>query len=280
LRVVTPGWFAAMGIPIVAGRDILPSDTLESEPVVVVNRAFAKKFYPDVPNVLERRIKVGDIGKEKFPFARIVGVIGDVRGYGLDEPYRPETYWPLAQHREPSTMAIVARATGDPRPLLNLARAAIADLDATQPIFDLQPADELLSRWMSPRRFVVTLMLLFALVALALAAVGIYAVIAYNVAQRTQEIGIRVALGAQPRAVLAMVVRDGMKLVAVGLLLGGTAALGLARVTASLLYGISATDVGTHAFISATLALIGFVAVVVPARRAMRIDPIEALRTE
>jgi ABC-type antimicrobial peptide transport system permease subunit len=123
-------------------------------------------------------------------------------------------------------------------------------------------------------------MALFAIVALLLAAVGIYAVIAYNVSQRTQEIGIRVALGAQPRDVLAMVVRDGMKLVALGLLLGGTASLALARLAESLLYGISSNDVATYAAITFALGTVGFVAVVLPARRAMRIDPIEALRTD
>jgi putative ABC transport system permease protein len=156
----------------------------------------------------------------------------------------------------------------------------MAEVDSSQPIFDVRPVEDVVAASLAQRRFTLTLMLLFGFVALVLAAVGIYGVMAYTVAQRTQELGIRVALGATPATVLAMVMRDGMRLVGLGLALGGAAALALTRVGASLLWGISTTDVGTYVGIAALLAAIALVAIIIPARRATRVDPMTALRSE
>jgi putative ABC transport system permease protein len=172
------------------------------------------------------------------------------------------------------------RAKGDAATLIPAARAAMTEVDPSQPIFDVMPLDAIVSTSLTQRRFTLTLMLLFGLVALVLAAVGIYGVMSYTVAQRTQEIGIRVALGATSRVVLGMVLRDGMQLVFIGLVLGAAAALVLTRLGASLLWGVSSTDALTYVVISALLAAIALVAIVIPARRATRVDPMQALRSE
>jgi putative ABC transport system permease protein len=203
-----------------------------------------------------------------------------VRNRGLDEPPEPVMYWPTAQSRNASAMSLVVRTRGDPAALARTARAALAEIDPNQPVFDVQPLRQMVAKSLDQRRFTLTLMLMFACVALVLAAVGIYGVMAYTVVQRTQEIGIRVALGARPRQVLGMVVRDGMTLVAAGLVIGSLAALALTRVAASLLYGVSAADATTYAALSLLLATVALTAIVLPARRAMRVDPLTALRSE
>jgi len=175
---------------------------------------------------------------------------------------------------------MVLRSDGDPTQLTGAARAAIAEVDPSQPVFDVVTMDSLIAGTLAQRRFTMTLMLLFGLVALVLAAVGIYGVMAYTVAQRTREVGIRMALGARPAAVLAMVLGDGMRLVAVGLAVGLVAALALARVVSSLLYGVAATDLVTYALIAVALGGVALCAIVLPARRAMRVDPMVALRAE
>ena len=177
-------------------------------------------------------------------------------------------------------MSIVLGTDGDAAALANAARGAIAELDPTQPVFDVRPMSELVAMSMAQRRFALLLMLIFAAVALLLAAVGIYGVMSYTVAQRTPEIGIRVALGATPSNVLAMVVGDGMRLVAAGLALGLVGALAVTRLVASMLYGVSATDVVTYAAIALVLAAVALLATVIPARRATRVDPMLALRAD
>jgi ABC-type antimicrobial peptide transport system permease subunit len=177
-------------------------------------------------------------------------------------------------------MWMVVRVIGDPLGLIGAARAAMADVDPQQPIYDVRPLDNLVASSLAQRRFTLTLMLLFGFVALVLAAVGIYGVMAYTVAQRTQEIGIRIALGATPGRVLSMVLLDGMSLVGIGLGLGLGAALVLTRVGASLLWGISSTDALTYFVIAAVLSAVALAAIVIPARRATRADPMQALRSE
>jgi putative ABC transport system permease protein len=177
-------------------------------------------------------------------------------------------------------MTMVVRSAGDPAQLAGAARAAIAEVDASQPVFDVATMNSLIAGTLAQRRFTMTLMLLFGLVALVLAAVGIYGVMAYTVTQRTREVGIRMALGARPTAVMAMVLGDGMRLVAAGLVVGVGAALLLGRVVSSLLYGVAATDPVTYAIIAVALAAVAALAIVLPARRAMRVDPMVALRAE
>ncbi|MGZ3406356.1 MAG: ABC transporter permease [Polyangia bacterium] len=278
-REVTGDWFRAMGIPIVQGRGILPSDGPTAPHVAVVNQSWVKQYSRE-RDAIGRHIRIRSSRDKDPQWATIVGIIGDVRGYGLDAQPRSEMYWPLAQTRSAPTISLVMRVSGDPGALAGAARAAIAEVDAAQPIFDLKPLDEVLAASLAQRRFTLTLMLLFGMVALLLAAVGIYGVMAYTVAQRTQEIGIRVALGATSAVVLGMVLRDGMKLVALGLVIGTVAALALTRVGASLLWGISSTDALTYIALAALLAAVALVAIVIPARRATRVDPMQALRSE
>ena len=274
-REVVGDYFGALGIPVVRGRGFLPSDTVSSEHVVVVNQNWVKKFSPD-RDPLGRHIRLGKDG----PWSTIVGVVGNVRGYGLDAPPREEMYWSLLQTEGASNMSLVMRTSGDPATLIGATRGAMAEVDPSQPIFDVRPMENLVARSLAQRRFTLTLMLLFGFVALVLAAVGIYGVMAYTVAQRTQELGIRVALGATPATVLAMVLKDGMTLVGGGLVIGAAVAVALSRVGASLLWGVSSTDALTYFVIAAMLALVALVAIVIPARRATRVDPMAALRTE
>jgi len=279
VREVAGDWFAAMGIPIVRGRGFLPSDVATSEPVLVVNQAWVRKYSPD-RDAIGRSVRPLRSKEKQRPWATIVGVVGDVREYGLDAPVQAEFYWPLTQKRDASLMTMIVRTAGNPGALAGAARAAVAAADAAQPVFDVKPLEDVVAGSLLQRRFTLTLMLLFGLVALTLAAVGIYGVMAYTVAQRTQEIGIRVALGASAATVVGMVLRDGMKLVGLGLVLGGVAAPLLTRVAASLLWGVSSTDATTYLVIAAVLSTVALVAIVIPAWRATRVDPIRALRAE
>jgi putative ABC transport system permease protein len=278
-RHVVGDYFGAMGIPVVRGRGFLPSDSATAPPVVVVNQAWVHKFSRD-RDPIGRHIRFVSNTEKELPWATIVGVIGNVPGYGLDAPVREEMYWLLAQTSGAANMWMVVRVIGDPLGLIGAARAAMADVDPQQPIYDVRPLDNLVASSLAQRRFTLTLMLLFGFVALVLAAVGIYGVMAYTVAQRTQEIGIRIALGATPGRVLSMVLLDGMSLVGIGLGLGIGAALLLTRVGASLLWGISSTDALTYFVIAAVLSAVALAAIVIPARRATRADPMQALRSE
>jgi len=189
-------------------------------------------------------------------------------------------YFPHAQRKESSSMSLVLRTDGEPLQLAGAARAALAEIDPAQPIFNVRTMDDLVARSLAQREFALVLMLIFAGVALLLATVGIYGVMSYTVAQRTQEIGIRVALGASPAGVLRMVVLDGMRLVAVGLAIGLCGAFAVMRLLSSMLYGVSATDLPTFAAIAAVLAGTALVATIIPARRATRVDPMLALRAD
>jgi predicted permease len=277
-RPATPGWFEAIGIPLLRGRAFRESDDAQAPRVVVINQAFARKYFPD-RDPIGRRIRLGKLTRE-FPWATIVGVVGDVRAAGLHEPPRPEQYWPVAQIRNTPALAIVVRTQGEPLALAGAVRAALAEIDPTQPLFDLQTVEQLVGTSLGQRRFTLTLMLVFGLLALVLAAVGIYGVMAYTVAQRTREIGIRVALGARPASVVGMVLQDGMKLIGLGVGIGVAGALAVTRIVASLLYGVSAADLATYLAITATLGAVGLVAIVLPALRATRVDPMLALRAD
>jgi putative ABC transport system permease protein len=278
-REVLPGYFKAMGVPLVRGRLLTDGDTGDAPGAVVINQAMVKRYWHNGEDPIGKRLRLHTQGKVK-DWSTIVGIVGDVHGFGLDKPVRAEMYFPYAQMRRSGGLAIVVRTAGDPAAMANAARVAIAEVDAAQPIFDVKPMSELLSASMAQRRFALMLMLVFAGVALLLAAVGIYGVMSYTVAQRTQEIGIRIALGATPSSVLAMVVKDGMSLVGAGLVVGLVAALGLTRLVSTLLYGVSATDLVTYAAIAIVLAAVALVATVIPARRATRVDPMLALRAD
>jgi predicted permease len=278
-RQVVGDLFSALGVPLRHGRLFADADNATAPAVAIVNESFAKKYFPK-GDALGKRIGLGALAERKFPWTTIVGVVGDVRGYGLDAPPQPEMYFPAAQGGGSPAMSFVLRTSGEPTAVAASVRAALAEVAPVQPIYDLQPLETLVESSLGQRRFTLTLMLIFGVVALLLAAVGIYGVMAYTVAQRTQEIGIRVALGAQPLGVLAMVLRDGMTLVGLGLALGAVAALGLTRLASSLLWGVSTADALTYFVLAAALTAVALVAIIIPARRATRVDPMQALRSE
>lgn len=277
-RQTTPGWFAAMGIPLVRGRPIQPADDKQAARVVVVNETFAKQFFP-TGEAIGKRIRLGKLTNE-FPWATIVGVVGDVRGFALDEPPLPTMYWPVAQIRDTPALAIVVRTQNDPAALAGSVRSAIAEIDPAQPIYDMQTLDQLVSKSLGQRRFTLMLMLLFGVIALVLSAVGIYGVMAFAVTQRTQEIGIRMALGARAIDVLRLIIGSGMSLAAIGVVIGLAGAFAVTRLMASLLFGVSPTDVVTFALVSAGLLIVSLLACYLPARRATKVDPLIALKYE
>ena len=277
-RQVTPGWFAAMGIPLQRGRTIEATDDKQGQQVVVVNQAFAKRFFPH-DEAVGKRIRLSKLTSE-FPWATIVGVVGDVRGFALNEPPLPTMYWPVAQIRATPALAMVIRTNGDPAALSSAVRGAIAEIDPAQPIYDMQTLDQLVAKSLGQRRFTLTLMLLFGVTALVLSAVGIYGVMAFAVTQRTQEIGIRMALGARAIDVLKLIVGSGMALAGIGVIVGLAGAFAITRLMASLLFGVSPTDVMTFALVSAGLLLVALLACYLPARRATKVDPLIALRYE
>ena len=277
-RQTTPGWFAAMGIPLVRGRLIERSDDNKAARVLVVNETFAKRFFPN-GDAIGKRIRLGKLTSE-FPWATIVGVVGDVRGFALDEPPEPTMYWPVAQIRATPSLAIVVRTESDPASLTFAVRDAIAEIDRAQPIYDMQPLDQLVAKSLGQRRFTLMLMVLFGVIALVLSAIGIYGVMAFAVTQRTQEIGIRMALGASAIDVLKMVVGSGMFLAAIGVAAGLIGAFALTRLMASLLFGVSPTDLVTFGLVTAGLLMVALLACYIPARRATKVDPLVALRYE
>jgi putative ABC transport system permease protein len=271
-RQVTPGWFAAMGIPVTSGRLIERSDDQKAPRVLVVNESFAKRFFPN-GDAIGKRIRLGKLTAD-FPWATIVGVVGDVRGFALDEPPLPTMYWPVAQIRATPSLAIVVRTQTDPETLASSVRDVMTEIDQAQPIYDMQTLDQLVAKSLGQRRFTLTLMLLFGVVALVLSAIGIYGVMAFAVTQRTQEIGIRMALGASAVDVLKMVVGSGMFLALIGVVVGLIGAFAVTRLMASLLFGV------TFGFVTAGLLMVALLACYLPARRATKVDPLVALRYE
>jgi putative ABC transport system permease protein len=277
-RQATPGFFAAMGIPLVRGRLIERSDDNKAARVLVVNEEFAKRFFPN-GDAIGKRIRLGKLTSD-FPWATIVGVVGDVRGFALDEPPLPTMYWPVAQIRATPSLTIVVRTESDPNALGPVVRDAIREIDQTQPIYDMQPLEQLVAKSLGQRRFTLMLMVLFGVIALVLSAIGIYGVMAFAVTQRTQEIGIRMALGASALDVLKMVVGSGMFLAAIGVVVGLIGAFALTRLMASLLFGVSPTDLMTFGLVTAGLLMVALLACYIPARRATKVDPLVALRYE
>jgi putative ABC transport system permease protein len=277
-RQATPGWFAAMGIPLVRGRLIEHSDDNKAPRVLVVNEAFVKTYFPN-GDATGKRIRLGKLTTD-FPWGTIVGVVGDVRGFALEEPPLPTMYWPVAQVRGTPSLAIVVRTENDPAALASSVRDAIGEIDKTQPIYEMQTLDQLVAKSLDQRRFTLTLMVLFGVIALVLSSIGIYGVMAFAVTQRTQEIGIRMALGASAVDVLKMVVGSGMFLALIGVVVGLIGAFGLTRLMASLLFGVSPTDLVTFGLVTAVLLMVALLACYIPARRATKVDPLVALRYE
>jgi putative ABC transport system permease protein len=278
LDSVSPGYFRAMGIPLRSGREFDDRDVRNSTPVVIVNETFVRRFFAD-EEPLGKRFVYGQPGPDNNNWITIVGVVGDMRRTGFDRPVRPETFLPQSQNPS-ATLTIVARTAVDPVTLSSTLRGEVWAIDNDQSVYDLKSMDQTLSEMSSQRRFNMLLLGVFAALALTLAAVGIYGVMSYSVAQRTHEIGVRMALGARGTDVLGMVVRRGMVLAFAGIGAGLIGAAALTRLLSSLLYGVSATDPLTFVVIPIVLAAVALGACFVPARRATKVDPMVALRYE
>ena len=274
---VTPDYFKAMGIPLRRGRVFTERDTEDSPPVAVVNETMVQKIFPN-EDPIGKRITFDDRDKNPEWF-EIVGIVGDVKQYGLDQPTTMQTYEPYTQ-QPPSSMMLVVRSAGDPTNLSAVIRSEVLKLDKEQPTTYIKTLNEYFAISVAQQRFSVVLLGVFAAVALVLAAVGIYGVLSYAVTQRTHEIGIRMALGAGRRDVFRLVVGRGMLLSVIGVASGLVAAFALTRLMASLLFGVTATDAVTFASVAGVLLVVALLACYIPARRATRVDPLVALRYE
>jgi putative ABC transport system permease protein len=280
MRIVTPDYFKVMRIPVRAGRTFDARDDASGPEVVIVNEQAARRFWLGT-NPIGQQIH---LGVRLAPGVRstmktIVGIVGNVKYGGLDEDSPPEVYLPHAQHQVDS-LTIVARTSGDPMLAAPLLRHEVAALDPDLPVADVQPMDQLIGSSIAQRRFTMLLLAAFAAVAVTLAAIGIYGVLSYVVSQRTQEIGVRLAIGASPVDVVRLFVREGVRLSAIGLTCGILGALAATRVLTTMLFGVTAKDPVTFGSVAAALIAVALVATYVPARRAAWVDPMRALRTD
>jgi putative ABC transport system permease protein len=271
---ISVGYFGTLGISLVRGRDINEMDRDGAPRVVVINEAMARMFWRDQDAIGKRFKFFGD-----QEFRQVVGIVEDTKIFTLGEDAQPQAYIPVLQQFNP-TMTLNVRTQGDGEALLPTLRREVQALQPTMPLTNVQTTDELLRQVLCAPRMGAALLGIFGLIALTLAAIGIYGVMSYSVNQRTVEFGLRMALGARPSDVLGLVLRQGMLLVACGLLIGVVTALFASRLVGALLVGMSATDPATFGFISLLLAAVAALAGYVPARRATRVDPMVALRYE
>jgi putative ABC transport system permease protein len=283
LYVTSPSYLKAMGIRLIKGRFFTAQDTQSSPRVAVIDEAFARQQFPDQDPIGQRLA-----GNEDNPSAEIVGVVTHVKHFGLDSEERIKSQLYLSFNQVPDEvlpmlaprMNLVLRTSADPLSLTAAVRREVQALDPNQPVYNITTMEQTLDRSLATQRLSTVLLMMFACVALILAAVGIYGVMSYVVTQRRHEIGIRMALGAQRADVLRMILRQGMWLTACGVVLGLVAAFGLSRLMSSLLFGVSPTDPLTFVLVALALAAVTLVACLVPARRALKIDPMIALRYE
>ncbi|HTU34195.1 MAG TPA: ABC transporter permease [Candidatus Acidoferrum sp.] len=274
---VTPDYFRTMGIPLLEGRIFTDADNAKSPPVVIINEAFARRYFPN-ESPLGKRIKPSFTMTNGYPWREIVAVVGNTKLVDLSEDFRPEFYMPFAQI--PNFSAVILRAQGDPLGLVSAVRTVLASLDKDLPIYDVETMDGYMSSSIAAKRFITLLLGLFAVLALVLATVGMYGVMAFSVGQRTRELGIRMALGADRQSVMQMVLWQGARLALVGVAIGIATALAVTRVLAGFLFEVHPTDPATYAAIAILLILVASAACYIPARRAMRVDPMVALRYE
>jgi putative ABC transport system permease protein len=278
-NIASPGYFQTMGIPLLQGRTFEASDREDATPVVVVSAAMARRFWPG-EDVLGRRIALPWSSPTARAWRTIVGVVGDVRHADLREEGRPEMYLPFAQVTWPRQMTFVGRADGDPGATLQAARNALWGVDDDQAVFEVTTVENVVVDALGTSRSVAWLLGIFSAVALLLASVGVFGLVANSVAQRRQELGIRAALGAANDRLFAMMLAQGMRPVVLGLVAGISAALYLSRLVADLLFEIEPLDPVTFVLAPAVLVAVSLLAVWVPARRAARLDPVETLRAE
>jgi putative ABC transport system permease protein len=278
-RSVLGDYFRTMGIPLKAGRDFESQDFAENAPLVgIANEAMVRQYFP-TEDPLGKRIRWAS--DREIHWITIVGVVGDVKHFGLDLPELPALYSPYPQTSPwKRWMTLVARTQFAPAVMAQVVKEQIWKVDSQLPVTKVQTMDEVAAASFSARRFNMLLLAIFAGLALALAAVGIYGVMSYAVTQRTQEIGIRMALGAQAGDVLKMIVRNGMTLTLIGTAAGLAGAFALTRLMTTMLFGVTPTDATTFATVSLVLLVVAFLACYLPARRATKVDPIIALRYE
>ena len=276
-NIAEPHYFETIHTPVLAGRGFTDADTQKSAPVVLINETMAKRWWPN-GNPIGKRIKQG-WPKDDVPFREIVGIVSDIHQEGTDQPELPEVFAPAAQYPF-NTMTILARTKPLPMSLATAAVSAIQSLDSDQPVYNVKPLAAYFSESLASRKFSTLLLALFGGLALLLAAVGIYGVMAYTVSLRTHEMGIRMALGAQRGDVFGLIVGFGARLALAGIAIGLAGSLALARLMQSQLFGVSSLDPATFVAVAVLLCCVAVVACCIPARRAMRVDPIVALRYE
>jgi putative ABC transport system permease protein len=276
--IASPGYFSAVGTPLLRGRDFLESDTSDSAPVVVINNTMANKFWTGEEPIGKQ---VG-VASSRYPLMTIIGIVADVKRLSLRESPGPEMYVPYTQKVYPSMqiMHVVLRSANDAASVTGSVREAINKLDPDLPMAKVTTLTNLVDDSLAQPRFSMLLLSAFGAIALLLACLGMYGVISYSVAQRTQEIGIRLAVGARPRQVLAMILGQGARLAGLGVAIGLLAALAVTRIMASFLYGVRATDPITFAGVTLLLIVVALLACYLPARRATRVDPLIAIRYE
>jgi len=279
-RVVSPDYFRAMGIPLLRGRFFEANDTAGSQPVVLISKRLAEQYWPG-QDPTGKRLKIGPLDSPNA-WLTVVGVVSDVRQTALYGDPRMDIYVPYAQERRGfvTPRDLVLRTKGDPASVAAAVRQAVWAVDKDQPISNVQTMSEVFSAAVSRERFQMLLLALFAALALVLACVGLYGVISYSIAQRTHEIGVRMALGAQSTDVLRLVLRQGMVLTIAGLMVGIAVGLVATRVLSDMLFGVTPRDPLTFVGVPLLLLLVAFLACYIPARRATRIDPLVALRCE
>jgi len=278
-RTVSLDYFRVMGIDLRAGETFSAQDRAAAPGVVIINQAMARRFWPDEDPV-GKRIRLGRAASNS-PWLTVKGVVADSTQSSLDAGINPEAYFPLAQaagmYRR---INLAVRTAADPKGIIGAVKREIQSLDPNQPMYQVQTMEELMSESVGARRFALRMLELFGVLALTLAAVGIYGVLSYITTARTHEIGLRIALGARAGDVLRLVIGQGMRLALTGAGAGLLAAFALTRLMSRLLYGVSATDPVTFAGVALLLMAVALLACYLPARRAARTDPMIALRHE
>jgi putative ABC transport system permease protein len=274
---VSPDYFQAMGVRLVEGRAFEERDRKDAPRVCIVDETFARTHWPG-DRAVGRRLKFGGHTSDN-PWMEVVGVVGHVKNYGVDEKSRVELYLPWAQSPV-GAFTLIARTDGDPASLSSALRAGVRAADPELPLYSISTMNELVAERTAQRRLAVLLISVFAALALTLSAVGIYGVMSYTVTQRTQEIGVRMALGAAHTDILRMVFRSGTALALLGIAIGLLVAFGLARLMTALLFETSAADPPTFSVVPVLLMAVALLACYLPARRATRVDPLSALRYE